>query len=639
MITWYARNDVPYSGGEKQLSITFPYIKKEHIKVFVNDVETTEYHFLNESQIFLDCELNTGDIMSVRRNTPIDEQMVTFTDTSIVNAEKQNLAQKQLFNTVQEMYDNNEEFKQDTDNVLQENKIELENIIEANKQELINAQEIFKDEVNTKIDMVSSAAEKIEQLEEAVDTAVIAANTAAEQAEIAINKANETTELATQANITIQGTIQDFTENIDAKISTNNENMQSVLAETEAVLQETKDTLTGTLNTTQTTNCLLEVPQRIKLELNNGTLTLKAGSVVTVPNGFEADGTTPKFDYVTIESDVTYTDSGSAGTRLTFYNPTSNTIFRRGATPQSGTSVPNGFNSVYYNTATNTCHNYSNGVQGSRVSFPICICTSNAEATNNIVSIDQVFNGMGYLGSSVWVDKGVKCLIPNGRNEDGSLKNIEHTTPHVAVYANVHAWGGTQTLNITLSETNYLGAQASNRFSQNKEVVQNNTYSYSCEDNYWYYTSNNGSTWNKIYITLLGNITETSSNKSVSDFQIKPAFRAVDYNEAVIKSDLSEAQVVVETYKNGTSWYRVWSDGWCEQGGLVNVAGTGVLTTVQFLKPYLNIPTITTGRVNNSSSSTSVDKFNGVASVTSTHFTICTWTNMPSYWQASDYIW
>ena len=110
MTTWYARNDVPYGGGEKQLSITFPYIKKEHIKVFVNDVETTEYHFLNETQIFLDCELNTGDMMSVRRNTPINEQMVTFTDTSILNAEKQNLAQKQVFNTIQEIYDNNQQF-------------------------------------------------------------------------------------------------------------------------------------------------------------------------------------------------------------------------------------------------------------------------------------------------------------------------------------------------------------------------------------------------------------------------------------------------------------------------------------------------------------------------------------------------
>ena len=32
---------------------------------------------------------------------------------------------------------------------------------------------------------------------------------------------------------------------------------------------------------------------------------------------------------------------------------------------------------------------------------------------------------------------------------------------------------------------------------------------------------------------------------------------------------------ITETYLNGTSWYRVWSDGWCEQGSS-NTFGTGV---------------------------------------------------------------
>lgn len=40
-------------------------------------------------------------------------------------------------------------------------------------------------------------------------------------------------------------------------------------------------------NSTAITNCITEIPQDIKLELNNGTLTLKAGSKVYVPNGFE----------------------------------------------------------------------------------------------------------------------------------------------------------------------------------------------------------------------------------------------------------------------------------------------------------------------------------------------------------------
>lgn len=37
---------------------------------------------------------------------------------------------------------------------------------------------------------------------------------------------------------------------------------------------------------------------------------------------------------------------------------------------------------------------------------------------------------------------------------------------------------------------------------------------------------------------------------------------------------------MIKTYRNGTSWYRIYSDGWCEQGGL---CGGGTTT---LLKPY-----------------------------------------------------
>lgn len=43
---------------------------------------------------------------------------------------------------------------------------------------------------------------------------------------------------------------------------------------------------------------------------------------------------------------------------------------------------------------------------------------------------------------------------------------------------------------------------------------------------------------------------------------------------------------VVETYQNGSSWYRVYSDGWCEQGGYVSI-GSGA-STVTFLKSYID---------------------------------------------------
>ena len=41
------------------------------------------------------------------------------------------------------------------------------------------------------------------------------------------------------------------------------------------------------------------------------------------------------------------------------------------------------------------------------------------------------------------------------------------------------------------------------------------------------------------------------------------------FNTKVDKSDLQLCHVVVSTYKNGTSWYRIYDDGWCEQGGFI----------------------------------------------------------------------
>lgn len=45
------------------------------------------------------------------------------------------------------------------------------------------------------------------------------------------------------------------------------------------------------------------------------------------------------------------------------------------------------------------------------------------------------------------------------------------------------------------------------------------------------------------------------------------------------------AKYVVESYVNGKSWYRIWSDGFCEQGGQFrSVAGANQVLT--FLKPF-----------------------------------------------------
>ena len=61
---YFARTDVSYSGGDKFFTITFSYIKKEHIKVFINDEETE--NFIPVSQVASPRVFWQGQIASAR---------------------------------------------------------------------------------------------------------------------------------------------------------------------------------------------------------------------------------------------------------------------------------------------------------------------------------------------------------------------------------------------------------------------------------------------------------------------------------------------------------------------------------------------------------------------------------------------
>jgi len=49
--------------------------------------------------------------------------------------------------------------------------------------------------------------------------------------------------------------------------------------------------------------------------------------------------------------------------------------------------------------------------------------------------------------------------------------------------------------------------------------------------------------------------------------------------------EIEEIYPIIETYIDGTSWYRVYSNGWCEQGGTANV-GANSQYNGTFLKPF-----------------------------------------------------
>lgn len=174
-------------------------------------------------------------------------------------------------------------------------------------------------------------------------------------------------------------------------------------------------------NSPYTTNRILEIPQDIKLELSNGTLTLKAGSKIYVPNGFESDGTTPHFDIITTTNDLSTTPTVGASTNFIRYQNGELFADLPVNTFSSGADST-GHTGWFYNTTTNTIRYYTNGTPDStNRSFPLGISINSS--SNVTTSIDQVFNGFGYIGSTVFVIKdGIKVQMPNGRSSDGTCR-------------------------------------------------------------------------------------------------------------------------------------------------------------------------------------------------------------------------
>lgn len=183
-------------------------------------------------------------------------------------------------------------------------------------------------------------------------------------------------------------------------------------------------------------NCITKIPQDIKLELNNGILTLKAGSKVWYPNGFEADGVTKKFSFYILEEDKTAVapDPGYGGKCSIFnlYDESGYNLFWTGIhLMTSGDTAPSvSSRYIWYDTANNliklyddwNTHSWISELNGHHFNFPLCIFTVN-NGTSGIKSLDQVFNGFGFIGHCSFVLPGVEGLIPDGRNLDGTLKS------------------------------------------------------------------------------------------------------------------------------------------------------------------------------------------------------------------------
>ena len=252
-------------------------------------------------------------------------------------------------------------------------------------------------------------------------------------------------------------------------------------------------------------NCITEMPQNIKLEFDTSTkvLTLKSGSKLYIPNGSGV------FDEVTISSDQTLTNnfSGQYNNIAVFWD-SANNILRQTPTVNSGSSDPStASNRVWFDTTNNKIKYYSSSgttLTSDSLSFPFCIM-ANAGSGNGFTKVQQVFQGIGYIGSTVFALPGIKCLVPNGRNEDGSLKNTLITS---SVVRTITATGTHNDWNIVLNESN----------------MWSGVYTYNNEEN-----QNYSSSGNPVGRCIVAKF--SVSNGYILSLKAKTVFHAVDYSD------------------------------------------------------------------------------------------------------------
>ena len=295
-------------------------------------------------------------------------------------------------------------------------------------------------------------------------------------------------------------------------------------------------------NSVNISNCILEIPQDIKLGLTDGTLTLKAGSKVYVPNGFESDGVTPKFDEITIESDLTATASSNGETLICVQPDGSGLIPRVSAKCVSGTtrSLTDTY-MLWYDTENNVVNNYgSDSTTPLRtVSLPIAVVTV---SNNAISSISRTFNGFGYIGYTIFALPGVKGVIPNEHNTDGTLSNTVFTVNSVKTIGYAATYNG---YTISLSASS-IGIWVAGRLVYDEQKNHNiNTQDNSVQT-----------------ITICGKV--SCDGTRITSFEPKTVFRAVDYNdtEYMAKQATPSNRYIDFTVGAHGTYYTAPADGW-----------------------------------------------------------------------------
>lgn len=329
------------------------------------------------------------------------------------------------------------------------------------------------------------------------------------------------------------------------------------------------------------TNGITYIPQDIKFDIVNGTTpTLYAGSEVWVPYGTAAPalniGGSLNSGIITAiswdGSKLFYKVKYDTDLSVDITSDPANADFVASISPSHGfwwfypnysrDTAPSDFGqyALWYDTAKNivkitvdsgsTWQNYA--------SLPIGIFTMTG--TGATKKIKYVFNGFGCVGTTVFALPGVKGLMADGLNEDGSYKTIERTFDRLVMR------------NMAFNRTAFYGVVLDGEYSiQGDEYIEavelpaapdGYVFCYRKSDNTLWWTLNNN-TWVQYHGLPIG--FWTTSTSGISNFNPAKSFIKVyqynSYEPQQVLANISGNSSVNITFKRGVYYIRAQGAG------------------------------------------------------------------------------
>lgn len=269
------------------------------------------------------------------------------------------------------------------------------------------------------------------------------------------------------------------------------------------------------------TNCILEIPQNLKLEINSTDgLVLKSGSIITLSGSTYTTYTTTSDKSIKsagIGKRVIFlTQSNYAFTAFNIDNITS------GATDSRAGEIYH----VWFDTENTLIKAYttSGDTVAYTCSYPLCVVET--DSIGNVIGFakdsngnDMIFNGAGFIGHHAFVYPGVEVLAPDGFNEDGSLKSAKLTNKAlriVEMITNTPAAGYEKILQMgntgVYNAINYREVESYNNLG-----TQNYSIQYVKKDNIIYYY-NSATYETRIIVKILS---YSYGGTTVTDFAIQ----------------------------------------------------------------------------------------------------------------------